>query len=71
MSTLYSSETASVHIRFDDNNLLPLLFGAHDRHLARIEQQLDVSLASRGNHITIAGPADAAETARTALRNLY
>ena len=71
MSTLYSSETASVHIRFDDNNLLPLLFGAHDRHLARIEQQLDVSLASRGNHITIAGPAAAAETARTALRNLY
>ena len=71
MSTLCSSETASVHIRFDDNNLLPLLFGAHDRHLARIEQQLDVSLASRGNHITIAGPADAAKTARTALRNLY
>jgi phosphate starvation-inducible PhoH-like protein len=71
VSTLCSSETASVHIRFDDNNLLPLLFGAHDRHLARIEQQLDVSLASRGNHITIAGPADAAETARTALRNLY
>lgn len=71
MTTLSSPETASVHIQFDDNSLLPLLFGAHDKHLARIEQQLEVSLASRGNHVTIAGPADAAETARTALRNLY
>jgi len=71
LTTLSSPETASVHIQFDDNSLLPLLFGAHDKHLARIEKQLDVSLASRGNHVTIAGPADAAETARTALRNLY
>ena len=71
MTTLSRPETASVHIQFDDNSLLPLLFGAHDKHLARIEQQLEVSLASRGNHVTITGPADAAETARTALRNLY
>ena len=71
MTTLSSPETASVHIQFDDNSLLPLLFGAHDKHLARIEQQLDVSLASRGNHITIAGSEEAAGVARTALRNLY
>lgn len=68
---LSSPETASVHIQFDDNSLLPLLFGAHDKHLARIEQQLDVSLASRGNHVTISGSAEAADVARTALRNLY
>ena len=60
-----------MHIQFDDNSLLPLLYGAHDKHLARIEQQLDVSLASRGNHVTIAGSAEAAAVARTALRNLY
>ncbi len=71
MNTVSRPDNASVHIQFDDNSLLPLLFGAHDKHLARIEQQLHVSLASRGNHITIAGPADAADTARTALRNLY
>lgn len=71
MTTLSSPETASVHIQFDDNSLLPLLFGAHDKHLARIEQQLDVSLASRGNHVTISGSAEAADVARTALRNLY
>jgi phosphate starvation-inducible PhoH-like protein len=67
----HPNDNASVHIQFDDNNLLPLLFGAHDKHLARIEQQLDVSLASRGNHIVIAGPAESTHIARTALRNLY
>ena len=71
MTTAGSPDNASVHIQFDDNSLLPLLFGAHDKHLARIEQQLDVSLASRGNHVTIAGSAEAADVARTALRNLY
>lgn len=71
MTTLSPPESATVHTQFDDNSLLPLLFGAHDKHLARIEQQLGVSLATRGNHVTIAGPAEATETARTALRNLY
>jgi phosphate starvation-inducible PhoH-like protein len=66
-----SDEATSVHIQFDDNTLLPQLFGAHDKHLARIEQQLGVSLISRGNHLTIAGSSEAADTAQTALRNLY
>jgi phosphate starvation-inducible PhoH-like protein len=71
LNTVSRPDDASVHIQFDDNNLLPLLFGAHDKHLARVEQQLGVSLASRGNHVTIAGSAEAADVARTALRNLY
>jgi phosphate starvation-inducible PhoH-like protein len=71
LNTVSRPDDASVHIQFDDNSLLPLLFGEHDKHLARIEQQLGVSLASRGNHVTIAGRPDAADTARTALRNLY
>lgn len=65
------NDNASVHIQFDDNSLLPLLFGAHDKHLARIEQHLGVSLASRGNHVVIAGPAESADIASTALHNLY
>ncbi len=52
-----SAEPASLQIDFDDNRLLPLLFGAHDRHLAQIEQRLDVSLTSRGNQLIISGPA--------------
>ena len=60
-----------IHINFDDNSLLPLLFGEHDRHLARIEQKLGVSLASRGNRLAINGPHSASETARDALLALY
>ena len=44
-------------IEFDDNLLLPLLYGERDQHLDRIERQLGVSLVPRGNRLTIAGPA--------------
>jgi phosphate starvation-inducible PhoH-like protein len=60
-----------VHLQFDDNRLLPMLFGEHDRNLARIEQQLGVSLVSRGNQLAISGPAESVETARAALNALY
>ena len=66
-----ADDAASVHIQFEDNKLLPILFGAHDKHLVRIEQHLGVSLVGRGNHVSIAGPADATDAARTALRQLY
>jgi phosphate starvation-inducible PhoH-like protein len=62
---------AGVRLDFDDNSLLPMLFGEHDRHLARIEQLLDVSLASRGNKLTIEGEQEAVEAARTVLQALY
>ncbi|MFZ9448497.1 MAG: PhoH family protein [Alphaproteobacteria bacterium] len=48
-----------------------MLFGEHDRHLARIEQRLGVRLASRGNRVTIDGPHSASEAARGALNWLY
>lgn len=60
-----------IDLRFEDNRLLPLLYGRHDEHLARVERQLGVSLISRGNALTIAGPPDAAESARSALNALY
>jgi phosphate starvation-inducible PhoH-like protein len=64
-------ETAPLHLQFDDNTLLPLLFGEHDRHLARIEQRLGVSLVTRGNRLAISGPPSSAERARDALVFLY
>jgi phosphate starvation-inducible PhoH-like protein len=60
-----------VHLEFDDNRLLPMLFGEHDQHLVRIEQGLGVSLVSRGNRLAISGPADAVGFARGALTALY
>ncbi|MDP6390750.1 MAG: PhoH family protein [Alphaproteobacteria bacterium] len=64
-------DEGAIHVDFDDNRLLPLLYGEHDKHLAQIENRLGVSLISRGNHLAISGPTEAAEIASTALRALY
>jgi phosphate starvation-inducible protein PhoH and related proteins len=58
-------------IQFDDNSLLPPLFGERDQHLDRIERQLGVSLVPRGNLIAIGGSASAIELARIVLSGLY
>jgi phosphate starvation-inducible PhoH-like protein len=58
-------------LEFDDNLLLPLLYGERDQHLDRIERQLGVSLITRGNRLAISGPSSATETAHLALSQLY
>jgi phosphate starvation-inducible protein PhoH and related proteins len=68
---LTGAQESRIDLKFDDNRLLPLLYGEHDSHLARIEKQLGVSLISRGNLLTISGTADQADTARTALEALW
>ncbi|MFQ6017504.1 MAG: PhoH family protein [Kiloniellaceae bacterium] len=50
---------------------MPLLYGEHDQHLVRLEEQLGVRLASRGNRLAISGPPDAVRTADLALNALY
>jgi phosphate starvation-inducible PhoH-like protein len=60
-----------VVVEFDDNSLLPRLFGEYDRNLARIEQRLGVTLATRGNRIAVSGPAREVAIAREALMALY
>ncbi len=62
---------APLQLEFDDNSLLQVLFGEHDRNLARIEQRLGVRLSSRGNRLAIAGSHSASEAARVALVSLY
>lgn len=59
------------HMQFDDNRLLPLLFGEHDQHLTKIEQVLGLVVTSRGNMLAIEGPAQAVTVARQVLNNLY
>ena len=58
-------------LEFDDNLLLPLLYGERDQHLDRLERQLGVSVATRGNRLAISGPASATEAAERALSQLY
>ena len=62
---------AQSQLEFDDNLLLPALYGERDQHLDRVERQLGVSLVSRGNRLAISGPPSATEAARLALSRLY
>jgi phosphate starvation-inducible PhoH-like protein len=64
-------ERAHVVVAFDDNRLMPELFGEFDQNLARIEQGLHVDAVARGNQVTIRGTPDATTRARLALDTLY
>ena len=56
---------------FDDNALLAVLYGNHDRNLVRIERLANVQLSARGNQLAIAGTADDAAVAHKAITGLY
>lgn len=61
----------SVCVTFNDNSLLTALFGEQDKHIDRIEKQLNVTIHSRGNVICVSGaPEDIAHT-REILEALY
>jgi phosphate starvation-inducible PhoH-like protein len=76
--TALASETLAVELvegrtqlEFDDNLLLPLLYGERDQHLDRIERQLGVSVVTRGNRLAISGSPSATGAAHLALSKLY
>ena len=71
MSADSGTEVGRAQMQFDDNLLLPQLFGERDENLARIERQLGVSLVSRGNRLAISGPNARIDVARAALDALY
>ena len=61
----------AITLQFDDNTLLALLLGDHDRHLARLEQGFGVRLSSRGNRVAIQGETARVDAAQAALTQLY
>jgi phosphate starvation-inducible PhoH-like protein len=64
-------DTLRAQLQFDDNSLLPRLFGERDINLEQIERALGVSLSTRGNRVAIAGPPSAVDLAKTILTGLY
>jgi phosphate starvation-inducible PhoH-like protein len=64
-------DSRAVTLNFDNNALLAVLLGDHDRHLVRLQQGLGVRLSCRGNRVAIAGDAAKVEQAQTALTGLY
>ena len=66
-----AAKANSIRMEFEDNDILALLSGEHNQHLAYIERSLDVTLDSFGNSIKISGTAKAMKTARNVIENLY
>lgn len=58
-------------LTFDNNALLAVLYGNHDRNLVRIEQLANVQLSARGNQLAISGTPDDAAVAQKAISGLY
>ena len=58
-------------LEFPGNALLAALGGDHQKNFVRIEQRLNVRIASRGNLVSVEGGAQARERAAAVLRALY
>ncbi len=71
MTTVRPQDQPSTRVQFEDNKLLPALFGGHDENLAQIERMLDVTLRYRGNRLDITGDSDDCAIARAAIMALY
>lgn len=66
-----SHDALSVNMVFQDNGLLPMLFGENDAHLAKIEKKFNVSASSRGNMLALSGEKSDIEASRAVLESLY
>jgi phosphate starvation-inducible PhoH-like protein len=60
-----------VTLEFPDNRLLAGLSGSHQKNFVRLEQNLDVRIAMRGNLVAVEGSPDMRERAASVLRALY
>ncbi len=66
-----TAQPRTVTLNFNDNALLGLLLGDHDRHLVRLEQGLGVRLSCRGNRVAINGEPSRVEATQAILNGLY
>ena len=60
-----------VGLQFEDNDLVPMLFGEHGTHLARIEDELGIDIASKGNELILSGTKENLKTAQRVLDVLW
>ena len=56
---------------FEDNRLIPMLYGDQNANLRKIEQALDVEIRDRGNELQISGRARESERTRLVLEALW
>lgn len=61
----------SVSIAFQDNSLLPMLFGDEDTNLTKLEKKFNVQTTTRGNMLVISGEKLAIDSCRAVIESLY
>ncbi len=61
----------SITIAFQDNSLLPILFGDEDVHLTKLEKKFNVQATTRGNLLSISGEKADVEACRAVVEFLY
>jgi phosphate starvation-inducible PhoH-like protein len=58
-------------LSFENNKLVPLLFGQFDEHLAMLEQMLEIEAVAKGNKVALSGDQASVQRGRMALEHLY
>ncbi len=56
---------------FDDNLLLPIIYGENDKFLSKMETSLGVEIITRGNIIKVSGTQENVNLTKKLLNNLY
>lgn len=67
----HGDKNASLNIVFQDNSLLPMLYGDDDAHLAKIEKKFKIIASSRGNVLALEGEKNSIEAGKSVLEALY
>jgi len=63
--------TISKTLEFPDNAKAALLFGMNNQNLNHLEKELSISIADRGNQVSLSGDADAVTRAEKILNGLW
>lgn len=58
-------------LEFEDNLLLPALYGEHNSNLTRIENEFGCQLSGKGNLLSLEGSSEACSLSRDVLLSLY
>lgn len=61
----------SLSLHFENNSLLPILYGEKNRNVALIERLLEVVVSTRGNYLAISGSNDSVTVAAALFEALY
>lgn len=69
--TIVNQENKSISLSFDDNSLIPYLFGEHNGHLRHLEEALSLDIASRGNTVAVRGEDKNVDLAKEILEMLW